>query len=127
MKLNNERCKVLHLGRKKSMHQQMLGDTKMEDNLVLVKKAMGVLVDTRWTMTQQCVFPAQMSNSLLDCIKRSFVITSREVILPLYSALVRRTWGTVTSSGLPGTGGWGHNDQVQKSSTKMVKELQHLL
>lgn len=103
------------------MHQQT------GRQLSINKKGHGVLVDTRWTMMQQCVFTAQMSNSLLDCIKRIFVITSREVILPLYSALVRRIWGTVTSFGLTGTGGWGHNEQVQKSSTKMVKELQHLL
>lgn len=104
----------------------MLGATKLEDSLILIKKALGVLVDTKWTMTQQRAFAARMSNTLLDCIRRSFVTTSREVILPPYPALVRRTWDTVTSFEHPGTGGSGHNEQVQKSSTKMVKELDHL-
>jgi len=34
-------------------------------------------------------FVARKANSLLGCIRKSFVNKSREVILPLYSALVR--------------------------------------
>ena len=40
-------------------------------------------------MNQQCVLTAQEASVILGCIKRSMASRSREVILPLYSELVR--------------------------------------
>lgn len=49
----------------------------------------GVLVDTTLTMGQKCAPAAKKVNVILGCIRRSVASQSRELILSLYSALVR--------------------------------------
>ncbi|KAK4827590.1 LOW QUALITY PROTEIN: hypothetical protein QYF61_019492 [Mycteria americana] len=90
----------------------------------LAKKALGVLVDTELTMSQQCVFPAKKANGILSCIRQSVAIRSREVILPLSSALVMSRLEYCVQF-------WAPQDvdiqeRVQQMATKMIKGLEHL-
>ena len=69
------------------MHQYRLGADLLERSSV--EKDLGVLVDSRMVMSQQCALMANKTNSILGCIRKSIASRSREVILPLCSALVR--------------------------------------
>ncbi len=86
-RFNKSKLKILHLGQGNPHFQYKLGDERTECRAA--KKDLGVMVDGRPDMNQQCALTAQKANCILGCIKRSVASRSREMILPLYSVLVR--------------------------------------
>ena len=68
-------------------HKYKMGDTWLDSSIC--EKDLGVLVDNKLYMSQQCDLVAKKANSILGCIARSIESRAREVIIPLYFALVR--------------------------------------
>ena len=52
MRFNKSKCRVFHLRRNNHIHQYRLGDDLLERSSV--EKNLGVLVDSRLAMSQQC-------------------------------------------------------------------------
>ncbi|KAK4826733.1 hypothetical protein QYF61_010986 [Mycteria americana] len=121
LKFNKAKCKVLNLGR---------GNHRLEDEWfesIPAEKDLEILVDEKLDISWQCALAASKASCMLGCMKRSMASRSREVILLLFSTLLKphleyciQLWGPQCKKDIDLL------EQVQRRAIKIIRGLEHL-
>ncbi|PKU48450.1 rna-directed dna polymerase from mobile element jockey-like [Limosa lapponica baueri] len=122
MKFIMDKCKVLHLGKHNPGLQHSLGLTWLGNNSL--ERDLGVLVDSKLTMSQQSAAATKKANRMLGCINRDITSRNKRVIIPLYSAPFRPYLEYCIQFSSPlYKEDVGRLARVQRRATKMIKGL----
>uniref|UniRef100_A0A452GZ21 Reverse transcriptase domain-containing protein n=1 Tax=Gopherus agassizii TaxID=38772 RepID=A0A452GZ21_9SAUR len=125
MKYNSEKCKVMHLGINNKNFGYTLGAHQLE--ATEEEKDLGVLVDSRMTMSRQCDTAVKKANAILGCIRRGISCKDKEVLVPLYKALVRPHLEYCVQFWCPMFKKDEFKlEQVQRRATRMIRGMEKL-
>lgn len=122
LQFNEEKCKVMHIGRRNPRCQYHLGATPLEETIE--EKDLGVIVTTNLRPSRQVCKAAASANSMLGLLRKTMTCLDPEMFLALYKALIRPRLEYCIQAWSPYTrGDIKKLEQVQRRATKLVPEL----
>ena len=124
--VNFGKCKCIHIG-----HRNMDEEYKMRDHAVLGRttqeKDLGVTFSADMKVSEQCWIAASKGNQILGLTRRTITYKEKQLIVPLYKAIVRphleyciQTWRPYRKKDIDKI------ERIQRRATKMIPELRDL-
>ena len=125
LKFNQEKCKVMHIGRRNNGYEYKMGSQTL--TVTCEEKDLGVLVTPNLKPSAQVAKAAASANSMLGRIKRTFTCLDDTTLPALYKALVRprmefaiQAWSPYLQKDVKKL------ERVQRRATKLIPGLAHL-
>jgi ribonuclease P/MRP protein subunit RPP40 len=99
MQFNTSKCKILHVGRTNHRFQYVMDNQILES--VTEERDLGVLVSDDLKVSANCLAAYNKANKILGMINRSITFRSKDILIPLYTSLVRPLVEYYTSAWSP--------------------------
>ena len=131
MELNEEKCKVMDIGRSKLsrtvINMKSTSGVRVELEETNSERDLGVVINNKLKWDEQVIQATLKANSALGILKRTFVHWNARLLVKLYTTYVRPNLEYCSSVWNP----YRKKDikkieQVQRRATKLVPELRHL-
>ena len=87
MLLNFGKCKCIHIGHGSMDEEYKLGDVVL--GRIAQERDLGVTFCADMKVSEQCQFAALKGNQILGLIRRTITYKEKQLIVPLYKAIVR--------------------------------------
>ncbi len=124
MPFNVNKCHILHVGTRNKKFDYEMNGVKL-DSLQCVKD-LGISIASNLKFSRQCKDAVDKANRMLGFINRNFSFKKKDIILPLYTSLVRphleyavEFWSSHHTKDI------AKLEVVQRRATKMIPSLRN--
>ena len=125
MLFNFGKCKCLHTGHRNLNVNYKMGDTVL--GTTVKEKDLGVTISADMKVSEQCGIAASKGNQILGLIRRNITYKGKQLIIPLYKAIVIphleyciQAWRPYRKKDIDTL------ERIQRRATKMIPELRDL-
>ena len=125
MLFNFGKCKCIHIGHGNMDEEYKMGDAVL--GRTTQEKDLGVTFSADMKVSEQCGIAASKGNQILVLIRRTITYKEKQLIVPLYKAIVRshleyriQAWRPYIKKDIDKL------ERIQRRATKMIPELRDL-
>lgn len=122
MKFNENKCKVMHIGKNNSNYNYMLKNKTMD--ITIKEKDLGITISNDLKFSDQCNIAYNKANKILGMVSRNFSYKTKETVKLLYTSMVRphleyavQFWSPHYQKDIEKL------ERVQHRATKMIPEI----